>query len=246
MYKNFIFDLYGTLIDIKTNEWKSSLWKTMSYYYTFNGAKYTPKELKNDYEQACIEFKNKISKDKYQKYPDIKIEEVFLYLYNKKGINADINLAIQTGKMFRVVSTKYIKLYQGVTDILQSIKNLGGNIYLLSNAQKVFTAPEIKLLDLEKYFDGILISSDWGCSKPDYNFYNAIFKKYNLDKSESIMIGNDWCSDIKGSYDYGIDSLYIHTNISPIIGNEKLLSTYSVLDGDFKKVKEILINNIKR
>ena len=26
-YKNYIFDLYGTLIDINTNEWSAQLWK---------------------------------------------------------------------------------------------------------------------------------------------------------------------------------------------------------------------------
>ena len=30
MYKNYIFDLYGTLVDIRTDEGKNSLWKKMS------------------------------------------------------------------------------------------------------------------------------------------------------------------------------------------------------------------------
>ncbi len=244
MYKNFIFDLYGTLIDINTNEWKYSLWKNMSYYYKFNGASYKPTELKNAYEKSCVDFRNKVPRDKYEKYPDIVIEEVFKFLYEKKGIKASVDLALQTGKIFRVLSTKYIKLYDGITDMLQSIKNEGGKIFLLSNAQRIFTEPEMKLLDLEKYFDGILLSSDWGCSKPDYKYYDLIFKKYNLNKEESIMIGNDWKSDIQGAYNYGIDSLYIHSNISPEIqGN--LLSTYTIMDGDFKKMKEILLENIK-
>lgn len=245
MYKNFIFDLYGTLIDISTNEYKPSLWKTMAYYYTFNGAKYKPSELKKEYEKSCLEFKDKVSKDKFDKYPEIVIEEVFQYLYNKKGVNANISLAVQTGKMFRVLSTKYIRLYDGVTDMLKSIKDLGGRVYLLSNAQSIFTSPEIELLGLKKYFDGILLSSDWGCCKPDYNFYDNIFKKYNIDKSESIMVGNDYFSDIQGAYNYGIDSLYIHSNISPEIKG-KLCSTYTVMDCDFKKVKNILVSNLKK
>lgn len=27
MYNNYIFDLYGTLIDINTDEWNDDLWK---------------------------------------------------------------------------------------------------------------------------------------------------------------------------------------------------------------------------
>ena len=53
------------------------------------------------------------------------------------------------------------------------------------------------------------------------------------------MIGNDYITDIKGAYDSGLDSLYIHSNLSPEIKG-KLLSTYSIMDGDFKKVKSVL------
>ena len=40
MYKNYLFDLYGTLVDINTNEWKSYLWKKMAELYGFEGAFY--------------------------------------------------------------------------------------------------------------------------------------------------------------------------------------------------------------
>ena len=33
MYKNYIFDLYGTLIDINTDEWNVQLWKKMQILY---------------------------------------------------------------------------------------------------------------------------------------------------------------------------------------------------------------------
>ena len=37
MYQNYIFDLYGTLVDIRTNERKPSLWKYMAQYMTLHG-----------------------------------------------------------------------------------------------------------------------------------------------------------------------------------------------------------------
>ena len=36
-YKNYIFDLYGTLIDINTNEWSAQLWKKMAILYGYYG-----------------------------------------------------------------------------------------------------------------------------------------------------------------------------------------------------------------
>ena len=45
MYKNYVFDLYGTLIDINTDEWSIELWEKMAVYYGYMGAIYTAEEL---------------------------------------------------------------------------------------------------------------------------------------------------------------------------------------------------------
>ena len=58
MFKNYVFDLYGTLVDIRTNEWKTYLWKKMSEFYGFYQAKYTPMELKKAYIE-CIQEEEK-------------------------------------------------------------------------------------------------------------------------------------------------------------------------------------------
>lgn len=43
MYQNYIFDLYGTLVDIHTNEDKPYLWDKMTEFYGFQGAIYEKK-----------------------------------------------------------------------------------------------------------------------------------------------------------------------------------------------------------
>ena len=68
MYKNFIFDLYGTLVDINTNEWKHSLWKNMAMIYSLGGAQYTAKELKKAYYDYFAEEIANIPKEKYGFY----------------------------------------------------------------------------------------------------------------------------------------------------------------------------------
>lgn len=37
MYNNYIFDLYGTLIDINTDEWNDDLWKKIGILYAYQG-----------------------------------------------------------------------------------------------------------------------------------------------------------------------------------------------------------------
>ena len=50
MYKTCIFDLYGTLIDIHTDEEQPLVWEKLALFYRYYGASYTPVRLKEAYE----------------------------------------------------------------------------------------------------------------------------------------------------------------------------------------------------
>ena len=241
MYKNYIFDLYGTLIDINTDEWCDDLWKKMAILYGYKGAHYTYDELKSEY-LNLVSLEKVAVRKRHPEYNvvDIKIEKVFKKLFTQKGVKVTKAQVAFIAEAFRCYSTKYIKLYDGVTDLLDTLKAKGKKIYLLSNAQRYFTENELNMLGLTEYFDGICISSDEECSKPDSCYYKTLFDRYGLEKSESIMIGNDYLSDIGGAADFGIDSLYIHQSISPEIEGE-LRSTYTVMDGDVYKIKKLTV-----
>lgn len=238
MYKNCIFDLYGTLIDINTNEWSGYLWKKMQEFYSFYGAEYSSLELKKEYFRICKEEEEKLTEFDY---PEIKIENVFQKLFNNKGIDINIETCITAGQFFRIISTKYIKLYDGTIELLEYLKSKNKKIYLLSNAQQIFTEYEMKHLDIYKYFDGIVFSSDESCRKPSQSFFDIVIERYKLDRKESIMIGNDWITDIEGAKKAGLDSIYIHTNISPketIIKNVQ--ANYIIDNGNIEKVKKCI------
>ena len=239
-YQNYIFDLYGTLIDINTDEWSAQLWKKMAILYGYYGASYTYKELGSEYGRL-VDLEKQAVRKRHPDYTviDIKIEKVFRALFTQKGVKPKKATVLVICEVFRCFSTKYIKLYDGVRELLDTIKENGGRIYLLSNAQRTFTENELNMLGLTPYFDGICISSDEECSKPDAHYFQTLFDRYGLEKSESIMIGNDFRSDIGGAADFGIDSLYIHQSISPDIDGE-LRSTYTVMDGDVYKMIAIL------
>ena len=241
MFQNYIFDLYGTLIDIHTDEDSTDLWKKMALFYGYRGAIYTPFELMHKYKEFCDQEKNETEKANPDiKYVDINQTNVFRRLYEFKKVSVTDDLASFTANAFRCYSTDHIRLYDGVEEFLTSLRAKGKKVFLLSNAQHDFTAPEIEMLGLEKYFDDIVISSDVSCRKPDTHMYEILFDKHNLVKSETIMIGNDCVSDIRSAYNFGIQSLYIHQEISPPI-TEKLKSTWAIMDGDFSKVMPLVL-----
>lgn len=220
-YKNYIFDLYGTLIDIHTEEGEEALWIALTDFFQKQGALYTPAQLQEGYQKYVAE--------ELKQYEEIQVEKVFQKLFALKGVDADDVLIAQTCRFFRDTSTHHIRLYEWSVPILKQLKENGKNVYLLSNAQRSFTYHEMEKLDIVQYFDAIYISSDYGVKKPNPKFFQTLIEKEGLDVTESLFLGNDQTCDILGAKNVGMDTWYVHTACSPKY-QEDVKATYEFLD----------------
>ena len=212
-YTNLIFDLYGTLVDTHTEEGIDT-WERTAIYYGFYGAHYTGEELQAAF-LSSMRQREATAGQSYECFPDVPCEVTFAQLFRDKGVteNAD-ELGFHAAQAFRMISMEYIRLYPGVTEALQKLREKGYRLWLLSNAQRVFTAYELRHLQLYDKFDGIYISSDYGFRKPDSRFFRALLNEHSLDVSQCLMIGNDRRTDIAGAQAVGLDTLYLHANIT--------------------------------
>lgn len=213
-YTDLIFDLYGTLVDIHTEE-DAIVWEKTALFFGFYGARYTGPELKAAF-TAAMAAKKATAGQTYECFPDLPFEPVMAQLFRDKGV-ADRSeaLGFQAAQLFRIASMDYIRLYPGVQNALKALKQYGYRLWLLTNAQRVFTAYELRLLGLEDAFDGVYISSDFGCRKPDQRFFRALLEEQNLDPAKCLMIGNDRTTDIAGAQQAGLATLYLHTDLTP-------------------------------
>ena len=214
MYKDLIFDLYGTLVDIHTEE-NDLVWEKTALYFGYYGAHYSPQELKSAFETQIRQRQIKAGQS-YECFPDIPFEEILEQLFRDRGIAENVEqLALNAAQLFRICSTEYIRLYPGVLDALKKLRQKGHRLWLLSNAQRVFTEYELRHLGLLDAFDGIYISSTFGFRKPDRRFYEALIREQNLDIRSCLMIGNDRETDIAGAKNAGLHTLYMHTALTP-------------------------------
>lgn len=243
-YCDLIFDLYGTLADIHTETDLPTVWEKTAIYYGFYGAAYGAEELRKAYLEET-EGRSRDAGQSYECFPELRIEEVFSALFKRKGVveNAE-KLGVSAAQFFRILTMEYIRLYPGVKEALRQLQEDGHRLWLLSNAQRVFTAHELKLLGLEEYFDGIYISSDYGCRKPDIRFFEALMQERSLAARDCLMIGNDLTTDIGGAKQAGLRTFYIHSNISPAEDAEaEMTADYSVRGADWfmilKKLQKI-------
>lgn len=214
MYTDLVFDLYGTLVDIHTEE-SDAVWEKTALYFGFYGAHCSGKALKTAFEQALAAREAEAGQS-YECFPDIPFEQVMTELLRNMGVqdNADV-LGKNAAQLFRILSIEYLRLYPHVLDALATLRRRGYRLWLLSNAQHVFTAYELRHLGLGEQLDGIYISSDYGCRKPDVRFYRALLEERQLDPARCLMIGNDRRTDIAGAKAAGMATLYMHTNLTP-------------------------------
>lgn len=231
MYRNYIFDLYGTLVDIHTVEDDRQVWEKLRLFYGYYGAGYTAEELREAYDgrvksvhsravrnaarEGTGKASMKIPRYDHEACPEIELSGVFRALFTEKGVDPDDLTVLHAGQIFRVLTTDYLRLYDGACDMLAELRRRGKQIYLLTNAQRIFTEYELVLLGIADCFDGILISSDCGVKKPDTRFFRLLQERYGLNPAQSIMIGNDEVCDIAGAKGAGMDACYLHSNLSP-------------------------------
>lgn len=212
--KDLIFDLYGTLVDIHTEE-DTLVWEKTALYFGFYGAHYTTQELQAAF-QAELRTREAKAGQSYECFPDIPFEQVMASLFRAKGITEEADtLGVNAAQLFRICSIEYVKLYPGVLEALAKLRKAGFRLWLLSNAQRVFTAFELRHLGLGEQLDGIFISSDYRCRKPDARFYEALLREKGLRAEDCLMIGNDRQTDIAGAKALGMATLYMHTALTP-------------------------------
>ena len=85
-YQNYIFDLYGTLIDIWTDENDPMLWQRMAEIYSCCGAEYSAEALKVAYQRIAVEEQDRLGAQNGSRFPEIKLETVFLRLWKEAPV----------------------------------------------------------------------------------------------------------------------------------------------------------------
>ena len=234
-YQNYIFDLYGTLVDIRTDEKSRLLWQKAALYYAETGAPYTAAELHRRYLNLCETEQARHADPLYE----IELRKVFRALYEEKGVRPGRRAVEAAALFFRVSSTKKLRLYPWVRPVFAQIRAEGARIWLLSNAQACFTLPELRGLGLDRLLDGWVLSSDAQVKKPSPAIMRRLLDTCGLSAETSLMIGNDAFADVGVARAVGMDALYLETETSPPREGAPL-PRFQLLDEDYARLPALL------
>lgn len=165
--------------------------------------------------------------------------KIFNLICEKYKINEDIKALVQ---VYRNSKPK-LKLYE---DSLKVLNILKGNykLGLVTDGLASVQWNKIRLLDLEKYFDNIIVTDDLGSEywKPHLLPFKNMADKFNLLPKECIYIGDNPHKDFIGAKKLGYKTIRIHRETGDHISvklNQEYEAHYNI------KVLEELITIIE-
>lgn len=204
--KGIIFDLYGTLIDIRTDEDDFYTYDTVSKWLQYKGVKIDPEVLKSEY-HSKIADRMAVSKEQY---PEVRVEEIFAEICNENAIwKSDTTyLGIETSKVFRSASLRRMSPFEESLKILQRYKDI--TKCLVSNGQRVFSEKELRFLGLYEYFDHVIFSSDVRYKKPDPRIFNIALDRLKLKPDEVLSIGDTVENDVITPREMGMEAMHVY------------------------------------
>jgi putative hydrolase of the HAD superfamily len=232
MITTIFFDIYGTLIDILTDESDISSYETMSKWLEYKYLYLTAEQLKwfyreefdrrlgteemrsraeaNIFKNIINEYESRVS-DHRELYPDADVREVFKSIIRKFTTRTPEELehiSTDLSHLFRATSRRRMFIYPTVKPALDDLEKKY-RLGIISNAQEAFTMPELALYDLARYFETIVLSSQVGVKKPNSRIFARGLSNLKVKPEEAVFVGNDLMADIMGASSLGMKTIYI-------------------------------------
>ncbi len=110
--------------------------------------------------------------------------------------------------LFRYSCTPFSNLYQ----MLDNIKNINLKLGMITNGKEPFQSYNINALELEDYFDIVLISEKEGIKKPNPKIFEKALKHLHVQPNESFFVGDHPENDINAANKVGMKSIWKNTD----------------------------------
>jgi putative hydrolase of the HAD superfamily len=201
------FDLYGTLIDIRTDEEDPWAYATLADYLGYWRVSITPADLAREYRSR---IRTHLARSP-ERFPEVDVSVVFREIMTQYGRDGpdggrdDLNTTqtIAVSRLFRTLTRRYFATFPGVHQVLERLR-AKYRIGLISDAQWVFTEPELEIADLIRYFPVRVLSSRIGVKKPSPRPFIQAMRALGVAPEASVYVGDNPARDLVGARGTGM------------------------------------------
>ena len=194
-----LFDVYGTLVDIHTNEHRDDVFDSLSRFLEYRRIFIPGKELKELY---FDHINQQIARSR-ERHPEVDVTRAFGHVLRERGRTTDRYLSMLTTQLYRSLCRERMRLYDETFWTLTEFRKQY-RLGIVTDAQRVFCKPELRTLRLENFFDALVISSDYGFRKPDPRLFHIALAALDVPASKAAYIGNKYETDLVGAKEAGL------------------------------------------
>ena len=219
--KYIFFDLDITLIDIKKaqNSAVEELYNVYNFSSKVDVSTFVKKwdEL-TEYHYAFYTRKE-ISYDEQRNRRVIDLFKAF-----------DMPLEETPGDVYNVY-LKYFEdnwcLFDDVYDVIKKLHEMNYKLGVISNGDLAQQSEKLVKTGIRDFFDIVTTSSEYEYSKPNPKLYESIIERFNINKEDMIMLGDEVKKDVLPCLSIGIEAIWLNIKGKPNENNVKEIKSMS-------------------
>lgn len=201
-FTDIFFDLDRTLWDFETNS-KVAL---KEIFGNFKLDKFFKRE------EVFLDFYTKINHDYWYRYGKGKVTKDELRIGRfmdtlRKVQVEDAVLAAEIGDYYVSRSPYQTVVFPNAISTLEDLKSQGYKLHIITNGFKEVQFIKLTNSGLINYFDVIVCSEEVGLNKPHPEVFHHALKLAETSVESSVMIGDDFNTDIVGANGVGMHSI---------------------------------------
>lgn len=209
-YKHIFFDLDHTLWDFRTNSRATLRELYMELDLAGHGVEHV-EELISAYED--------VNKGLWRRYEMGELNKEVLRVLRFRntllqfGVRNDA-LAERMGEAYLDQCPRKPALFDGALALLDDLSRTHA-LHIITNG--FHSVQQVKLLSsgIHGHFDVVLSSEQVGAGKPDRRIFQRALELANANVNESLMIGDDRETDMRGARDAGWDHVHFAAETEP-------------------------------